>query len=142
MTHTIYTVVTPLPPAITRPTVISYLHAHKLMMELNPLIETLTPISRGPARATPEEFAYGIWYEIVDRVSYLPGGMYTGKVTYHACFHDLEDGVQTRVYAPLGLDIKEKWSVGGEEEGEIALNSELGLGMERRGGCISRKRWI
>ena len=111
-------------------------------MELNPLIESTTKITRGPARATPEECAYGTWYEIVDKVSYLPKGMYTGKVKYHACFHDLVDGVQTRVYAPLGLDIKEKWSVGGEEEGEIAAPRELfgSDSMRRRGDCMSRRR--
>lgn len=66
-----------------------------------------------------------------DRVSYLPG--VSGKVQYNACFHDLATGVQTHVYAPLGLDIKEKWSIGGSLPGEPVQPVELGLGVPKQG---------
>ena len=68
-----------------------------------------------------------------DKVSYLPGGLATGSVTYHACFHDLADGLQTHVFAPLGLDIKAKWSVGGSLPGEPRPAAELGLGIPKDG---------
>lgn len=44
--------------------------------------------------------------------------MVTGKVQYNASFYDLPYGLQTHVYAPLGLDIRGKWSVGGNIAGE------------------------
>lgn len=52
---------------------------------------------------------------------------------YNACFHDLATGVQTHVYAPLGLDIKEKWSIGGSLPGEPVQPVELGLGVPKQG---------
>lgn len=66
-------------------------------------------------------------------MSYLPGGLATGSVSYHACFHDLPDGLQTHVYAPLGLDIRAKWSVGGSLPGEPKAPVELGIGAPREG---------
>lgn len=66
-------------------------------------------------------------------MSYLPGGLASGSVSYHACFHDLPDGLQTHVYAPLGLDIRAKWSVGGNMPGEPKQAAELGLGIPREG---------
>lgn len=61
----------------------------------------------------------------LDKVSYLPGKLAQSSVSYHACFHDLEDGLETHVYAPLGLRIRGKWSVGGSLPGEARKPSEL-----------------
>jgi hypothetical protein len=33
----------------------------------------------------------------------LPGGLYTGDVTYTCAFNDLRNGLQTHCYAPAGL---------------------------------------
>ena len=52
----------------------------------------------------------------------------TGKVSYSACFHDLENGLQTHCYAPMGLNIKGKWTLGGSLPGEPLAPVELGLG--------------
>ncbi|KAK4917267.1 hypothetical protein LTR66_016957, partial [Elasticomyces elasticus] len=114
--RSIYTVITPLPPAITRQVAISMLHNHSEMIELNPLVihhERCKP----PANCTAEEF-HCTWYELTDKISYLPGGLATYKVKYKVVFHDLERGVQTHCYAPAGLDIRGKWSVGGNIAGE------------------------
>lgn len=54
-------------------------------------------------------------------------------MTYHGCFHDLPNGLQTHCFAPLGLEIKGKWTVGGNESGEPAEAVELGLGIPRTG---------
>lgn len=59
-------------------------------------------------------------------ISYLPG--YKGKVSFKACFHDLANGLQNHVYAPMGLDIKEKWTVGGNMPGEPVVPAEIGIG--------------
>lgn len=73
-----------------------------------------------PPEASPEEY-HCQWYQITDKVSYLPAGMVTGKVHFKACFHDLSMGLQTHVYAPMGLDIKEKWTLGGNLPHEVCL---------------------
>lgn len=65
-----------------------------------------------------------------DKVSY---GLGSSSVSYHACFHDLPDALQTHVYAPLGLDIRAKWTVGGSLPGEPKQAEELGLGIPREG---------
>lgn len=83
-----YTVITPLPAGISRETVRNTLQNHTGMIDLNPLVQERFRLPKPPASATPEEF-HCAWYQIVDKVSYLPGGMATGKVAYHACFHDL-----------------------------------------------------
>lgn len=56
-----------------------------------------------------------------------------GKVTYSACFHDLTMGLQTHVFAPMGLDIKNKWTLGGNLPGEPREAVELGLGVPKAG---------
>lgn len=87
---------------------------------------------RPPPEASPEEY-HCQWYSITDKVSYLPAGMYTGKVSFKACFHDLATGLQTHVYAPMGLDIKEKWTVGGNLPHEPVQPAELGIGAPLSG---------
>ena len=87
---------------------------------------------KSPATASPEEY-HCQWYQLTDRVQYLPGGLYSGKVTYNVCFHDLANGLQTHCFAPAGLDIKGKWTVGGSMADEPTEPSELGLGMPKHG---------
>ncbi|XTI90008.1 hypothetical protein V2W45_617356 [Cenococcum geophilum] len=127
----VFTTITPLPGNITREAVISTYHNHIEMIELNPLVVERFKC-KPPSFATPEEF-HAIWYTIKDKISYLPGGLATGSVSYHGCFHDLPEGLQTHVYAPLGLDIKAKWTVGGSLPGEPKQPAELGLGIPKEG---------
>ena len=93
-------------------------------------------IERHPCRplskATAEE-AHAVWYAITDKIAYLPGNMATKNTTYHACFHDLPSGLQTHIYAPLGLEIRGKWSVGGNLPGEPRVAAELGIGAPKDG---------
>jgi len=95
------------------------------MICLNPLVIHHEP-TKAPPQAPPDEF-HCKWYELTDRISYIPG--IKGRVTYKACFHDLPRGLQTHVYAPAGLEIKEKWSIGGNEPGEEREIMELGMHM-------------
>jgi hypothetical protein len=126
MPKTRYTNITALPPSISRLTVLETLHSHIEMIDLNPSHESRVPI-KPPPEATPEEY-HCAWYQITDRVSYLPANMYTGKVVIKSCFHDLGNGLQTHVYVPLGIEIKTKWTVGGNEPGEPVLPVEIGTG--------------
>jgi len=107
------------------------LRDHFEMIDLNPLV-IHRERCRPPGFATAEEY-HCIWYAITDRISYLPGGLATGKVTYYACFNDLSTGLQTHCYAPMGLDIKGKWTLGGNLPGEPRQAVELGVGMPKDG---------
>ncbi|KAL8713876.1 MAG: hypothetical protein Q9220_002022 [cf. Caloplaca sp. 1 TL-2023] len=67
----------------------------------------------------------------IDRINYFPG--YNGRTEFDVCFHDLRNGLQTHVYAPLGLDIKDKWTIGGTLPHEPKEPVELGLGVPKDG---------
>ncbi|KAF2789598.1 hypothetical protein K505DRAFT_341146 [Melanomma pulvis-pyrius CBS 109.77] len=127
----IFTTITPLPQGITRQSVMDTYHNHIEMIELNPLV--VERFKCKPPNYAPSDEFYATWYTIKDKVNYLPGGLASGSVSYHAVFHDLPDGLQTHVYAPLGLDIRAKWSVGGSLPGEPKQISELGLDIPREG---------
>lgn len=135
--RSIFTTITPLPSYITRETVVATLHNHTEMIELNPLVihhERCKP----PPSAPADEY-HCIWYQITDRISYLPGGLVQGKVSYKGCFYDLPRGLQTHVYAPTGLDIRDKWSVCGNMPGEPREPIELGLTDAPREGLYLRE---
>lgn len=129
--RTIFTSITPLPGGVSRETVLDTLYNHVEMIDLNPLVEERHPI-KAPPHASPEEF-HCSWYSLTDKIQYLPGGLMSGKVTYNACFHNLSNGIQTHVFAPMGLNIKEKWTVGGTLPGEAKEAVELGVGIPRDG---------
>ncbi|KAH7360898.1 hypothetical protein BKA65DRAFT_422348 [Rhexocercosporidium sp. MPI-PUGE-AT-0058] len=124
MAKTVFTTITPLPAGVSRETVLETLHDHLEMIDLNPAHTDRHRINP-PPEATPEEY-HCTWYQITDMISYLPG--YKGKVSFKACFHDLANGLQNHVYAPMGLDIKEKWTLGGNMPGEPVMPAEIGIG--------------
>ncbi|KAL8701076.1 MAG: hypothetical protein Q9224_000668 [Gallowayella concinna] len=127
--RTVFTTITALPAGITRETVIETLHNHFEMIDLNPLVIERHPI-KAPRKASPEEF-HSIWYHVVDKISYFPG--YSGRTEFDVCFHDLKNGLQTHCYAPLGLDIKDKWSLGGTLPHEPKEPVEIGIGVPKEG---------
>ncbi|KAL2216439.1 hypothetical protein M432DRAFT_62264 [Thermoascus aurantiacus ATCC 26904] len=135
--RTVFTTITPLPSYITRETVVETLHSHSEMIELNPLVIHHARC-KPPPSAPPDEF-HCIWYELTDKISYLPGDVLTGNVNYKACFYDLPRGLQTHVYAPAGLDIRDKWSVCGNMPGEPREPVELGLIDAPREGLYLRE---
>ncbi|CAD6575537.1 MAG: hypothetical protein ASARMPREDX12_007369 [Alectoria sarmentosa] len=126
-----FTTVTPLPAGISRETVLETLHNHVEMIDLNPLVTERHPI-KAPSGATAEEY-HCQWYSVTDKVKYLPGGLYTGSVTFNACFHDLPDGLQSHIYAPMGLNMKGRWTLGGSLPGEPRQAVEIGLGVPKTG---------
>jgi hypothetical protein len=83
-----------------------------------------------------DEF-FCIWYELTDKIRYFPG--ISSNISYKACFHNLPAGLQTHVYAPTGLDIQGKWSVGGNMPGEQRQPIELGLANAPREGLYLRE---
>lgn len=129
---TVFTNITPLPPGVSREVAVAMLHNHDEMIELNPLVIEHHPI-KTPRDAAKDEFLDCAWQEMTDRIHYLPGGIVKGKVTYKGCFHDLPNGLSTHVYAPMSLNIRERWIVGGTLPGEPEEPRELGLNLPRRG---------
>ncbi|KAJ0309925.1 hypothetical protein COL516b_002427 [Colletotrichum fioriniae] len=129
--RTTFTTISPLPPGITRDAVLDFLHNHLEMIDLNPLIKERHLIPP-PPNAPPEEHACA-WYSLTDEISYLPGGLATGNVSYTCCFHDLPTGLQTHCYAPMGLEIRDKWTVAGSLPGEPIEPVELGIGAPLTG---------
>ena len=125
--RSVFSIVTPLPGTVSRETAVAMLHDHAKMIELNPLVIDHKP-ARPPKEAPPDEF-HCIWYEVTDKMSWLPG--VKGTLKFHVCFNDLPLGVQTHVYAPMGLDIQEKWSIGGNLPGEPREPRELGITVPR-----------
>jgi len=129
--RTLFTTVTPLPAGITRETVLETLHNHTEMIDLNPLVTERHPI-KPPKEATPEEINCA-WYQVTDKVNYLPGGLYSGNVTFKSCFHDLPNGLQSHIHAPAGLEMKGRWTLGGSLPGEPREAVELGAGIPKTG---------
>ncbi|KAL9001764.1 MAG: hypothetical protein Q9188_005274 [Gyalolechia gomerana] len=127
--RTVFTTITPLPAPITRETVLETLHNHFEMIEYLSLVIERHPI-KAPRKANPEEY-HSIWYHVVDKINYFPG--YHGRTEFDVCFHDLKGGLQTHVYAPLGLDIKDKWTLGGTLPHEPKEPVEIGLGVPKDG---------
>ncbi|KAL2015022.1 hypothetical protein VTK56DRAFT_6522 [Thermocarpiscus australiensis] len=123
--RTVFTTITPLPAGVTRQVVLDFLHNHEEMINLNPLVKERHPIPTPPHAPADEQDCR--WYSLTDKISYLPGGLMAGNVTYTCAFHDLPSGLQTHCYAPAGLTIRDKWTVGGSLPGEPAPPVELGL---------------
>lgn len=97
------------------------------MIDLNPLVIERKRQDKAPPFAGPEEY-HATWYQITDNIKGLPG-----TTTYHGCFHDLADGLQTHVYAPAGLDIRGRWQLAGTLPGEPTQTVELGLNIPKQG---------
>ncbi|PNS17489.1 hypothetical protein CAC42_8032 [Sphaceloma murrayae] len=102
-----FTKVTPLPPSVTRTQAVELLHNHAEIIQLNPLIIDFKSIPK-PDEGPDDESHY-TWYELTDKITYLPG--YARNVTYRGAFLDTPEGVNTHVYAPAGLEIRERWYI-------------------------------
>ncbi|RKF60292.1 hypothetical protein OnM2_052005 [Erysiphe neolycopersici] len=130
-----FTTVIPLPSGVSRKIVLDTLQNHNEMIDLN---QTYCSYNRipPPASATPEEINCS-WYQITDRITMCPG-LPQKSFTFNACFHDLSDGSQLHCYAPLGLFIKQKWTIGGNVPGEPARPIEIGIGAPSSGLYIRK----
>lgn len=113
-TTTSFSTTSPLPATVSRDSVLQILHNHPQLIQLNPLVTKLEPCVP-PPNSPPEELERD-WYEITDKIDYVP----FASVSYKASFEDTEDGTMTHTYAPMGLGVKGTWTVGKyeSEEGE------------------------
>lgn len=129
--RSVFTTISPLPAGIPREVVLDVLHNHVEMIDLNPLVKERHPIK--PPADAPDDELKCIWYSLTDRITYLPGGLASGDISYTCAFNDLPDGIQTHCRAPLNVDIRDKWTLCGTLPGERALPVELGIGAPATG---------
>ncbi|TPX14710.1 uncharacterized protein E0L32_005105 [Thyridium curvatum] len=124
-----FTIVTPIPGFIPRQLAIDILHSHSEVITLNPLVLEHKPV-KAPRDAQADEF-YSTWYEIVERIQYVPGlgRMGSGKISFNGCFHDMPWGLQTHIYAPMNVDLRNTYRIAGNQPGvEPPETPEIGLG--------------
>ncbi|KAM3502081.1 hypothetical protein MY11210_009173 [Beauveria gryllotalpidicola] len=123
------TTVTPLPAGMTRQAAVRFLQDHAAMIDLNPLVTARHRIP-APSSAPPDEAACE-WWSVTDRIAYLPGGLATGSVSYRCVFLDLAGvGLQTHCYAPMGVDLRTRWSVGGSSSSSAPGGEPAELGVD------------
>ncbi|KAF2007068.1 hypothetical protein P154DRAFT_182215 [Amniculicola lignicola CBS 123094] len=128
-----YTNITPIPSFIPRALAIDILHSHGEIIELNPLVTGFEPI-KAPRDAPADEF-YSTWYEITERIQYIPGigKLGSGNIKFKGCFHDMPWGLQTHIYAPASVDLRNKWRICGNQPDEPPEQRELGIGAPPEG---------
>ncbi|KAF2723778.1 hypothetical protein K431DRAFT_205827, partial [Polychaeton citri CBS 116435] len=124
-----YTQVTPLPRQVPRQLAIDMLHAHGEYIELNPLVTGHRAIPVPRDAAADEYFAQ--WHEIDEVVPVALG--VKKKISFRGVFHDMPWGLQTHTYGPLGIDLRIKWQVRGNQPGEPPEPRELGIDAPRDG---------
>ena len=131
--RTTYVHITPIPSFIPRQLAIDFLHSHGEIIELNPLVTGHEAI-KAPRDAPADEF-YSTWYEISQRIQYIPGigKMGSGAIKFRGVFHDLPFGLQTHTYAPANVDLRNKWQICGNQPGEPPEPKELGSGAPPEG---------
>ncbi|KAL4737209.1 hypothetical protein BDV11DRAFT_192260 [Aspergillus similis] len=133
-----YTTITPIPPSVPRQLAIDILHSHSEIITLSPLVLSHQPV-RAPRNAPAEEY-YLTWYEITERVQYVPGmgRLGSGKISFKGCFQDKDWGLMTHVYAPLGIDLRHRYRIvdsadesllGSGAEGSPPTPDEAGKGL-------------
>lgn len=74
-------------------------------------------------RRTDEYFSQ--WYEIAEVITW--GFGMKKKISFKGVFHDLPYGMQSHVYAPMGVDMRNKYRIGGNQPGEPREARELGV---------------
>ncbi|KAL8377265.1 hypothetical protein RB595_008106 [Gaeumannomyces hyphopodioides] len=123
----VYTTITPIPGFIPRQLAIDILHSHSEVITLNPLVLSHKAIP-APRDAASDEF-YSTWYEITERIQYVPGlgKLGSGRISFNGCFHDMPWGLQTHIYAPMGVDLRNKYRISGNQPGvEPPEHAEIG----------------
>lgn len=130
---TTYINITPIASNIPRQLAIDMLHSHAEVIELNPLVVSFEAI-KAPRDAPADEF-YSTWYEVTQRIQYVPGigKLGSGLIKFKCCFHDMPWGLQTHTYAPANVDMRNKWQICGNQPGEPPETQELGIGAPPEG---------
>ena len=105
------------------------LHSHSEIIELNPLVTATKPIPAPREAAADEYFAQ--WHEIEEIITW--GFGLKKKIKFRGVFHDMPWGLQTHIYAPMGVDMRSKWQIRGNQPGEPREPRELGMDTPQEG---------
>ncbi|KAJ5082556.1 hypothetical protein N7532_011599 [Penicillium argentinense] len=134
-----YINITPIPSCVPRQLALDILHSHGEIITLNPLVLSYRPI-KAPRDAAADEY-YSTWYEITERVQYVPGlgKLGSGKISFKGCFHNTSWGLQTHTFVPMGIDIRSKWRIGGNQPNEPRLPKEFRVDGEPENGLYLRE---
>lgn len=97
---------------------------------MNPLVTGFKPI-KAPRDAPSDEY-YSTWYEITERIQYIPGlgKLGSGTISFNGCFHDMPWGLQSHIYvgSPANVDLRNKYRIAGNQPGvEAPGPQEMGL---------------
>jgi len=130
---TLYTTIDIIPSHIPRQLAIELLQSHGELITLNPLVLDYRPI-KAPRDAPNDEF-YSTWYEVTQRIQFMPGigKMGSSKVSFRGCFHDMPWGVQTHMYVPMGIELRHRYQIKGNQPGEPPEPRELGSNAPSEG---------
>ncbi|KXT00509.1 hypothetical protein AC578_4078 [Pseudocercospora eumusae] len=118
-----YTSITPLPSNVPRQLAIELLHSHEEVAKLNPLVTGVKSIEA--PRDAPNDEYYSEWYEISEVITW--GFGLKKKIAFKGVFHNLPMGMQSHTYAPMGVDLRVKYLIGGNQPGEPREPRELGV---------------
>ncbi|KAK5674667.1 hypothetical protein LTS10_012668 [Elasticomyces elasticus] len=121
--RTVYTKITALPSNIPRQLALDMLHSHEEVIKLNPLVTGVKGIE-APRDSRSDEF-FSSWYEISEIITW--GFGLRKKISFKGCFHNQPWGLQSHVYAPMGVDMRNKYTIGGNQPGEEREARELGV---------------
>ena len=124
----VFTIITPIPGFIPRQLALDILHSHSEVITLNPLVTDHRAI-QAPSNAAADEY-YSTWYEITEKIQFVPGmgKMGSGNIKFNGCFHNMPWGLQTHIYAPMNVDLRNKYRIAGNQPGfEPPEVIEMGL---------------
>ena len=103
-----YTKITPLPSNVPRLLALDLLHGHDEFIKLNPLVTGVRSIE-APRNAASDEF-FSNWYEISEVITWGYG--LKKKIAFNGVFHNQPWGLQTHVFAPFGVEMRNKYRIG------------------------------
>lgn len=117
---------TTLPSTVSRQAALSLLHDHEAMMDLNPLVLWHRPTA-APG-GTPAAEADWAWFTVADGLVRRPGGgRALGQLRYLCGFADAPDGLQTHSLAPLGVELRGRWTVVAGPDAALSLREAVEL---------------
>jgi hypothetical protein len=127
------TLIRPIPAFIPRSLALDVLHDHSEVITLNPLVLSHRAIT-APIDAPPDE-ALSRWYEITERIQFIPGLGKAGSSTinFNGVFHDVPWGLQTHIYAPMNIDMRAQYRIAGTQPGVDQEPAIRELGLEKLG---------
>ena len=120
---TAYTKITPLPSNIPRQLALDMLHSHGEIIELNPLVLEHHPI-KAPQTAARETSTSQCGTR--SQRGYNGCQECPARSASRQSFMTCRGGLQTHAYAPMGVDLRNKWQIRGNQPGEPREVRELG----------------